>query len=64
MTKLLGDYSDNIGMPNVNQLKYGTAHMIFYSVFFINRKLFRAEVFSKILTNLPKEKLEIIKLNY
>ena len=37
--------------------------MIFYPVLFINRKLRKAKTFSKILTNLPKRKLETIKLS-
>ena len=37
--------------------------MISYSVLFINKKLRRAEAFSEILTNLPKQKLEVMKLN-
>ena len=37
--------------------------MLSYLVFFINEKLCRAEAFSGILSNFPKQKLAIIKLN-
>ena len=37
--------------------------MISYPVLLINKKLYRAKTFSKILIHLSKEKLEIIKLN-
>ena len=36
--------------------------MLSYPVLFINKKLYRAETFSRILTNFPTQKLEIIKL--
>ena len=57
MIKLSRDYSGNIEMPNVNQFKHNTVYKIFYPVLLINRKLGRAEEFSKILTNKPKQKL-------
>lgn len=37
--------------------------MLIYSALFMDKKHGRAEVFSGILTNLPKQKLDIIKLN-
>ena len=37
--------------------------MLSYPALFINKKLCRAQVFSGIFTNLPEQKLEIIKLN-
>ena len=37
--------------------------MLIYSALFMDEKHGRAEVFSGILTNLPKQKLDIIKLN-
>ena len=37
--------------------------MLSYSVLFVKKKLNRPEVFSKILTNGPKQKLAKIKLN-
>ena len=37
--------------------------MLFYSVLVINKELCRDELFSEILTNLSKQKLDIIQLN-
>ena len=37
--------------------------MFFFSVLVINNELSKPEMFSEILTNLSKQKLEIIKLN-
>ena len=37
--------------------------MLIYSALFMHKKHSRAEVFSGVLTNLPKQKQGIIKLN-
>ena len=37
--------------------------MLYHTVFFTNEKLYRAEVFSGILTNLAKQKLQKFVLN-
>ena len=37
--------------------------MLSYSVLFINKKLYRAEAFSGIFCDLPKQKLAIIEIS-
>ena len=62
-TKLLGDYSGNIKMSNVNKFRKDTV-LACYSVLFKKKRLWRNEAFSSILSNLPKQKLAFMKLSY